>query len=86
MERTGHNHGGEEAMGGLDGGGAGVEEHEAAGAVGVLGFQGLAPLPQHRRLLVPQASCAQPEKSSQQHTGIQETAFLLKFQSFISWC
>ncbi len=44
-------------MGGLDGCGASVEQHEAAGAVGVLGLQRLAPLPQHCRLLIPQTPC-----------------------------
>jgi hypothetical protein len=40
-----------------DGRVASVEQHKAAGAVGVLGLHWLAPLPQHGRLLVSQAPC-----------------------------
>ena len=51
-------HGGEQAGLGRDWLGAGVQQQEAAGAVGVLGFQRPAALPQHGRLLVAQATCS----------------------------
>lgn len=53
----GGHHGGEEAVGGLNGCFPGVEQHKAAGPIGVLGLQWLAPLAQHCRLLIPQAPC-----------------------------
>ena len=49
--------GGQQAVLGLNGLGAGVEQHEAAGAVGVLGFAGAeAGLAEERRLLVAQVA------------------------------
>ena len=50
-------HCGEQPVRRWHGHGPGVEQHEAAGAVGVLGLLGAAALPQHRRHLIPQAPC-----------------------------
>ena len=50
-------HGGQQAGPGGHGAVAGVQQHEAAGAVGVLGLLRAAALPEHRCLLVAQAPC-----------------------------